>query len=215
MKLYNFYQSSAAYRVRIAIYYKNIDCEFISVNLRKGEQYSEEYKEHNKQARVPTLVDGDVEFGQSSAILEYLEEKYPEPSLLPKEKENRAWVRYISQIIIGDMHSVMNYSSVVTYLKEVCLLDETQIKNWYHHWLKQGFDALEGLLSKRSDSKIFCWGEQPTIADLCLIPQIYNAFRFEFSMDKYPGLMRIYTHCSTLSYFERAKPENQADYPNT
>jgi maleylacetoacetate isomerase len=212
MQLYHFYRSSAAYRVRIALHYKKLNCELISINLNNGEQRGEKYREHNKQGRVPTLMDEGIEIGQSSAILEYLDEKYPQPPLMPKDILARAWVRYLSQIIISDMHPVMNNSSVVKYLKDHYALDPTQVTQWFHHWLKQGFDALEANLSRHPDCKNFCWGDHPTIADVCLIPQIYNAFRFDFSMKNYPTLMRIYEHCNSLEYFDKAKPENQMDY---
>jgi maleylacetoacetate isomerase len=212
MRLYTYYRSSAAYRIRIALNYKKIDCEYISVDLINSQQRGEEYRKHNPQGRVPTLMDENIEFGQSAAILEYLEEKYPQPPLLPNNSIDRAWVRYLSQIIISDMHPVMNNSSVIRYLKDDLVLNELQIKNWYHHWLKQGFDALELALNNHGGVGLFCLGDKPTIADVCLIPQIYNAFRYEFPMDNYPALMKIYNHCMQLSYFDLASPERQFDY---
>jgi maleylacetoacetate isomerase len=212
MKLYTFFRSTAAYRVRIALNYKNIPCEYVSVNLLADEQRGAEYKKYNKQGRVPTLVDGEFSIGQSMAILEYLEEKYPESPMLPPDTKSKAWVRYLSQIIVCDMHAIMNISSVALYLRKNLHLNENQINNWLHHWLKQGFDSLEQNLNHHPQCKNFCYGETPTFADACLIPQIGNAFRFGFSMDAYPTLMRIYDYCTMLPYFEKSKPENQFDF---
>lgn len=211
LQLYSYYRSTAAYRVRIALNYKSIPYEIIPINLLLNENLNESYLLHNKQKRVPTLVDGDFEVGQSSAILEYLEEKYPQPALLPNDFKARAWVRYLAQIIISDMHPLNNIS-VLRFLKDPLKHEQSDITLWYHHWLKQGFDALESILVNHPDCKNFCYGSVPTLADLCLIPQIYNANRFEFSMDAYPTLQRINKHCLLLPYFEQARPENQVDY---
>lgn len=178
----------------------------------QGEQRSIEYKQQNPQGRVPCLIDGDLKIGQSAAILEYLEEKYPACPLLPSDIKARAWVRYLSQIVVSDMHPIMNNSSVVAYLKTKRGFTDSQVQQWYHHWLKQGFDALEMNLHSHPARKLFCFGDTPTIADVCLIPQVYNAHKYDFSMSNYPTLQKIYEHCSTLDYFEKAKPENQFDY---
>lgn len=207
MKLYHYYQSSASYRIRIAINYKNIPCELITVDLSQREQVGDEYKKHNRHGRVPALEDQGFEFGQSSAILEYLEEKYPTPPLLPHDLKSRAFVRFLSQIIISDMHPVMNNSSLVRYLRTHLNLSEEQVTHWYHTWFKQGFDALESMLND-DKKRLFCFGEHTTFADICLIPQVYNAFRFHFPMDNYPTLLHIYEHCNSLKYFVDAKPEN-------
>lgn len=212
LRLYTFHRSTAAYRVRIALNYKQIPHELVSVNLTKGEQRSSEYKEQNPQGRVPTLVDGHFKVGQSAAILEYLEEKYPERPLLPNDIQARAWVRYLSQVVVSDMHPIMQNSSVVAYLKAKHGLTEEQVQKWYFHWLETGFNALEENLKAHPACGNFCYGETPTFADLCLIPQVYNAHKFNFPMGRYPTLQRIYEHCSTLDYFEQAKPENQFDY---
>lgn len=212
LRLYTFYRSTAAYRVRIALNYKKIPHELIPVNLNKSEQHNEEFKRQNPHRRVPTLIDGDVKIGQSAAILEYLEEKFPNPPLLPSDIKARAWVRYLSQIIISDMHPVMNRSSVVAYLKTNSGFTESQVEQWTFNWLKQGFDALETNLNLHSNNSIFCFGESPTIADVCLIPQVYNAYKFNFQMNPYPTLQRIYENCTNLDYFKKASPENQMDY---
>ncbi len=211
LELYSYYRSTASYRIRIALNYKQIDYKLISVDLINNEQYENNYLAHNKQGRVPTLKDGTFEIGQSSAILEYLEEKYPEYSLLPDDIKARAWVRYLSQIIISDTHP-LNNSGAIKFLANPLGLDQAQIKLWYHHWLKKCLDTLENILSASSNCNNFCWGNKTTIADVCLIPQIYNANRFEFAMDNYPTLKRINDHCLSLPYFDKARPENQPDY---
>ena len=210
--LYAFHRSTAAYRVRIALNYKEIQHELVSVNLNKGEQRAEPFAQLNPHGRVPTLVDGDVKIGQSAAIIEYLEEKYPLRPLLPPDIKSRAWVRFLSQIIVSDMHPIMNKSSVAAYLRTKEGFSDDQMKQWDFHWLQQGFDALEKLLSSHPDCGDFCFGETPTLADICLIPQVYNAHKFRYLMDKHPTLERIFSHCSTLPCFENAKPESQLDY---
>lgn len=205
MKLFHFNQSSASFRIRIAINYKKIDCELVTVDLLQYEQRSEKYLKHNRHGRVPTLEDDGFEFGQSLAILEYLEEKYPTPCLLPKDIKGRAWVRYLSQIIVSDMHPVMNNSSVVRYLRTNLMLADDQVTDWYHTWFRQGFDALEAMLSDNPE-RLFCYGDHITFADICLIPQVHNAYRFKFSMKEYPILDRIYDYCSLLPSFNQAMP---------
>lgn len=211
IQLYTYYRSSAAYRVRIALHYKNIEHELISVNLLEGKQLNSDYAAVNPQMRVPTFVDNDFVFGQSLAILEYLEEKYPQPALLPKGLIERAKVRCIAQLIASDIHPLNNWG-VLQYLKKNFHQDQVGVNEWYFHWLKKGFDALETLLSDPKNPKtVFCYGDSLTMADICLIPQIYNAFRFEFPMMNYPRLLAIYEHCLTLACFDKARPENQKD----
>lgn len=208
MKLYTYYRSTAAYRVRIALNYKQIDCELFPINLLDEKQFDSDYEAVNPQMRVPTLIDEGSIIGQSMAILEYLEEKYPKPALLPEDIEQRAKVRFIAQLIACDIHPLNNVG-VLKYLKQTLHQEQKAVNDWYHHWLKKGFDALETLLS--SNKGDFCFGESLTLADVCLIPQISNAFRFEFPMEPYPRLMEIYQHCLTLPCFEKARPENQVD----
>lgn len=214
MNLFTYYRSTAAYRIRIALNYKQIDHKLMPINLLNSEQQTDNYKQHNPQGRVPTLELDFFKLGQSSAILEYLEEAYPEPRLLPQAIEDRAWIRYLSQIIISDMHPLNNLS-VLNFLKNEFALNPNQIQTWYHHWLKLGFDTLESLLKDNAKCNNFCFGETPTFADICLIPQIYNAHRFVFSMQPYPTLLRIYEFCTQLPYFLAAAPENQPDFPKT
>lgn len=211
IELYSYYRSSAAYRIRIALNYKQLDYKINSVDLFHGAQKEQNYLAHNMQGKVPTLVDDDFAIGQSAAILEYLEEKYPEPALLPKDIQARAWVRYLSQIIISDTHP-LNNSSVLKFLKNQFELDKLKIKSWYHHWLEVCLNTLESILATHSECNLFCYGDSPTIADICLIPQLYNAQRFEFPLDNYPTLNRINLHCLSLPDFVKANPENQPDY---
>lgn len=208
MKLYTYYRSTAAYRVRIALNYKQIDYELIPVNLLQGNQFNSDYKTVNPQMRVPTLVDGSFILGQSMAILEYLEEKYPKPALLPDDLVERAQVRFIAQLIATDIHPLNNIS-VLNYLKNNLHQNQQTVNEWYFNWLEKGFNALETLLAAKKG--LFSLGDTLTMADVCLIPQIYNAFRFGFSMDAYPKLLEINEYCLTLPFFEKAKPENQPD----
>lgn len=215
LRLYTFHRSTAAFRIRIALLYKKIPHELVFINLNAGEQHSEEYKRQNPQKRVPTLVDGNINIGQSAAIFDYLEEKYPNLPLLPADTALRAQIRSFSHIIISDMHPLMNKSSVKPYLIKQGFTEQ-QVLQWDHHWLKEGFNALETILqlnSRRGERGEFCFGHTPTFADICLIPQVYNAHKFKFPMKPcYPNLQRIYEHCLSLDYFEKAKPENQLDY---
>lgn len=214
MKLYTYYRSSAAYRVRIALNYKTISHELIPINLLQNQQKESQYKAINPHARIPTLIAGDLKLGQSVAILEYLEEKYPNPSILPASYEQRAIVRYLSQIIVSDMHP-LNNSGTINFLKEKFNHTSEEVQQWYFYWLKNGFDALESIIST-SNSKYasakFCIGDSISMADICLVPQIYNAFRFGFDMQAYPTLLAINKHCVSLDYFAKASPENQPDF---
>ena len=211
MKLYSYYRSTAAFRVRIALQYKGLDYEYIPVNLIQNKQLEKSYRDHNPQGRVPTLEDGDLKVGQSMAILEYLEEKYPQPALLPKDLKARAWIRYFSQIIVSDIHP-LNNSGSINFLRDQLDQPQQQITAWYHHWLRQGFDALETLLRDNLHRGPYCCGASPTFADICLIPQVYNADRFEFSMENYPLIREINDYCLTQPFFAKATPENQPDY---
>lgn len=210
-QLYSYYRSSAAYRVRIALNYKKLAYDYLAVDLVHNGQHSPDYQGHNPQGRVPTLVDNGIELGQSMAILEYLEERYPQPALLPVDINARAWVRYFAQIIVSDIHP-LNNSCVLKFLTNSYGLEQTQITQWYHHWLQQGFDALEVLLINNKQRGCYCWGDVPTLADICLIPQVYNAHRFEFSLKNYPAINKINEYCLQQPFFMQAIPENQPDY---
>lgn len=211
IKLYSYYRSSAAYRVRIALNLKGIPYEYKSIHLLKngGEQHSQAYHELNPMGLVPTLVDGDTILSQSIAIIEYLDEEYPETnSLFPIEPAARAHVRELSQAIACDVHPINNLR-VLKYLKHKLDVDDTQKNEWYSHWIKLGFDAFEQYLIKTSGD--FCVGDQITLADCCLVPQVYNALRFKIKLDTYPLIQQVYENCMQLSEFTKATPENQPD----
>lgn len=202
IKLYDYFRSTASYRVRIALNLKNLAHEKIAVNLIKdgGEQLKAEYLQNNPQGLVPTLVDGSFNLTQSLAILEYLEEKYPQPNLLPTNMEDRARVRSIAQLIACDIHPLNNLR-VLQYLTSTGGFSEKAKLSWYKHWVKEGFTALEQLLNRHNSNGKFCVGTQPTIADICLVAQMYNANRFECPLQNYPTIVAINQHCCTLPAF--------------
>ncbi|CAM3102266.1 glutathione S-transferase (maleylacetoacetate isomerase) [Legionella steigerwaltii] len=210
MKLYDYFRSTACYRVRIALNLKNIAYEKINIHLvnHGGEQHSPEYREVNPQELVPSLeINGQV-ISQSLAIIEYLDETYPTPALLPQDPWEKATVRSLALIVACDMHPLNNLR-VLNRLKEQFQASESQVSEWYHHWLKAGFDAFETKLQRIKRRQLFCFGDTVTLADLCLIPQVYNAHRFHFAMDNYPLINEINAHCLTLEAFQKAVPEVQ------
>jgi maleylpyruvate isomerase len=209
VQLYNYYRSSAAYRVRIALNLKGIGYEAIPIHLTKdgGKQFSAEYRAINPQARVPSLVlDDRTILHQSLAICEYLEETHPAPALLPKDPVARAKIRAVAQIIACDIHPIDNLAPL-NYLRRVLKHNDDEVNAWYRHWVVEGFNAIEELLGDGP----FCFGSQPTLADVCLVPQVYNAKRFKVSFDKYPKIAAAEAACQKLPAFEKAKPENQPD----
>ncbi len=209
MKLYTYFRSTAAYRVRIALNLKNIEHELVAVNLLAGEEQKAPYIEINPQRLVPAFEhDGKILY-QSMAILEYLEEDYPEPSLLPDDSAERADVRALANVIACDIHPLNNLR-VLKYLAGTLEVDEQAKLAWYHHWVCEGFDAIETRLAKTSNGR-FCFGDQPGLADVMLIPQVFNAHRFEVDMAAYPTISSIDRHCLSLDAFSRAAPENQPD----
>ncbi|KTD40889.1 maleylacetoacetate isomerase [Legionella parisiensis] len=208
MKLYDYFRSTACYRVRIALNLKNIAYEKINIHLvnHGGEQHSPEYRKINPQELVPSLeINGKV-INQSLAIIDYLDETYPTPPLLPQNPLDKATVKSLALIAACDMHPLNNLR-VLNRLKEQFQANETQVTEWYHHWLKAGFDAFEANLRPIERSQSFCFGNTVTLADLCLIPQVYNANRFYFAMDNYPLINEINSHCLTLEPFKKAAPE--------
>lgn len=212
IKLYSYWRSSAAYRVRLALNLKGLEYETVSVSLAPGEaeHRQDAYRARNPQMLVPFLEDGDFGTGQSQAILEYLEEAYPGLALLPKGKETRAAVRSFCNSICCDIHPLNNLR-VLLYLKENFNVSDEQRDDWYAHWIHEGFRSAELTALEHADSGPFVFGESVTLADTCLIPQIYNARRFNVTLDDYPRLVAIDRHCSSLSEFVNALPENQAD----
>ena len=212
MKLYSYWRSSAAYRVRIALNLKGLDYEVAPVHLLKndGEQHLAEYQSINPQGVVPALVDGNVRIGQSLAIIDYLEERYPQPALYPQSVEARAFARQFALVVACDIHPLNNLR-VLKYLQHELQQDDAARGNWYHHWVRRGCTALEKLLDGRNRQGPYCLDGQVTIADACLVPQFYNARRFEIAMDDFPGLVKIERACMELEAFRQAAPENQVD----
>ncbi|MDD5578295.1 MAG: maleylacetoacetate isomerase [Methylobacter sp.] len=208
--LYSYFRSSAAYRVRIALNLKKIDYEIRPVHLLKngGDQFKADYLALNPQGKVPVLVVQNTVLTQSAAIIEYLEEVYPLPPLLPSDAEERAYVRSLAQIIACDIHPLNNLR-VLNYLKDSLKYEFQQA--WRLHWIQEGFTALEQLLQKSDSRGRFCFGDTPGMADVFLIPQVYNARRFECEMNSFPLISGIYENCMQGTAFANAAPENQPD----
>jgi len=209
VKLYSYFRSSAAYRVRIALNLKGLAYETVPVHLVKegGHNRRPEFRAINPQMRVPALVapTGDVLI-QSLAIIEYLDETHPEPPLLPKDPIARAQARAIAEIVGCDIHPLNNIGSL-RYLKRELHQEQAAIDLWYHHWVLTGFEAIEALVRPGP----YACGGAVTVADLCLVPQVYNARRLNVPLDKFPKIVAIDTACLALPAFDRARPENQPD----
>lgn len=212
MKLYSYFRSSAAYRVRIALNLKGLAYDTVPVHLLKdgGQQLSSEYRAVNPTGLVPTLAEDGWSVGQSMAILEYLEETHPEPALLPRDPKARARVRAIAQSIACDIHPLNNLR-VLKYLKHTLGVSEDAKNAWYRHWVEDGLAALETLLANSPETGRFCHGEAPTIADICLVPQIANARRFACDLSALPTLVRIDAACTEMDAFRQAAPDRQPD----
>jgi maleylacetoacetate isomerase/maleylpyruvate isomerase len=207
LTLYTYFRSSAAYRVRIAANLKGIRYRSQFVHLLKGEQHLPAYRTLNPQGLVPVLVD-ETALTQSLAIIEYLEEAYPKPPLLPKALKDRAYVRALAAIIACDIHPLNNLR-VICYLKEILNQDEKARLAWIQHWIQEGLEAFEEHLDRIQGR--FCFGDRPTLADVCLVPQIYNARRFGCDLDNFPRIQAIDQRCLALPAFQQAAPENQSD----
>ena len=213
MKLYDYYRSSAAFRVRIALNIKGLEVEQESIHLRRKDQRSDAYLAVNPQGLVPTFVDDDgTVVTQSMAIIEYLDETRPDtPSLMPGDAVGRARVRAIAAAIACDIHPLNNLR-VLRHIDKVFDTNEaTRNELWYKHWIAEGMAGLEGMLAGGHETGEFCHGDKPTMADCCLIPQIYNADRFGCDLSGYPTAMRINATCLELDAFQRALPEVQPD----
>ncbi len=210
--LYGYWRSTAAYRVRIALNFKKIDYRQTSVHLVKdgGEQNKQEFKNLNPQSLVPTLVDDGFTLSQSMAILEYLEEKYPNSSLLPTDTKSRALVRQLCQVICADTHPLNNLR-VLNYLSDSLAVNADDKVSWYHHWLEKGFKAYDEILKLNLYRGDYSIGRELSLADVCLIPQLYNARRFNFDLKLFPRLVEIEQKCLTLRLFDSAIPEKQPD----
>jgi maleylacetoacetate isomerase len=211
MKLYGFFRSSAAFRVRIALNLKQVAYETVAIHLRRNDQSKSDYRAVNPQGLVPTLEDGGQKLIQSLAIIEYLDEVHPEPPLLPKDPADRARVRALAEIVACDIHPINNLR-VLRHLIHELGHDEAAIAKWYNHWIAAGFEAMEPLLASDTRTGDFCHGNAPGLADIALVPQVVNAGRYRLDLAPYPTLMRIFENCLKLGPFIAAHPNNQPDY---
>lgn len=214
LRLYSYWRSSAAYRVRIGLNLKGLRYEILPVHLVRdgGEQNTPEFRETNPQGFVPVLQHGNRHYRQSLAILEYLDETWPQPALLPALSRDRARVRSIAQMIACDVHPLNNLR-VLRYLEAEWGVPQPERDEWVRHWIVQGLAAVEATLDDHPATGEFCEGDQPTIADCCLVPQLYNARRFGVDMQRFPTISRIERACLALPAFDVARPERQADSP--
>jgi len=215
LKLYSYWRSSAAYRVRIALNLKGLPYDLIPVNLagNGGEQHLPEYRGLNPQELVPVLIDGERIIRQSQAIIEYLDESYDgEAKLLPATARARARVRALAQVVACDIHP-LNNTRVMQYLEREFNAPPIEREHWTQHWIREGFRAIEALLSENPSTGIYCEGDELTIADVFLIPQVYNARRWSVDLKPFPIIQRINASCLALEEFARARPENQPDAP--
>lgn len=210
MKLYGYWRSSASYRARIALNLKGLAWEYAAVDLLRGESAGAEYRKLSPQAIVPTLEDGGLVIPQSLAICEYLEERYPNPPLLPRDPGGRARVRAIALAVACEIHPLAN-RRVQQYLGERFHLGEDELGEWSRHWTALTFGAIEQMLAGSPSTGRFCHGDSPTIADICLVPQVFNAQRFKCPLDGCPTIVRIHDACQKLDAFDRARPERQPD----
>ncbi len=209
MELYNFCRSSASYRVRIALALKGLDYDYKSVHLAKNEQFTESYAAVSASRLVPLLRDGEHSLTQSMAIIEYLDETYPQPSLLPGTAIERARVRALAQDIACEIHPLNNLR-VLRYLVRDLKIGEDDKNRWYRHWVETGLEVVERQLAARPGT--YCHGDAPTIADCVLVPQIFNARRFECRTEHVPHVMRVFDACMKLPAFENTRPENCPDF---
>jgi maleylacetoacetate isomerase len=209
-QLFTFFRSSTSFRLRIALAYKRLDYEPHYVSLPKMEHRIPSYRDMNPQGLVPLLVEGGRFLIQSMAVIEYLDEVYPEPPLMPKDPIGRSYVRAVSQIIGCEIHPLNNVR-VLKHLKAQFGADEAATNAWYEHWITEGLSGLEGYLAREGLSGDFCYGNTVTMADICLVPQIFNARRFNCALDAYPKLLAITDRCMTLDAFRAAEPSTQGD----
>ena len=209
MKLYSYFRSSAAYRARIALNLKGLDYQTVAIHLTKdgGRQFSPEFRAVNPQARVPALElsSGEVLL-QSLAIIDYLDDVYPEPPLVPAEALDRAKVRAVAQIIGSDIHPLNNVA-VLNYLRYSMQQDKAAVEAWYAHWVSTGLEAVEALIRPGP----YAFGGHVTVADICIVPQVANARRFNVALDAFTKIAAVDTACLKLAAFDRARPENQPD----
>jgi maleylacetoacetate isomerase len=211
MKLYNYFRSSASFRVRIALELKGLVYEYASVHLAKGDHKKDAYRSVSPSVLVPTLVtDAGEHLGQSMAIIEYLDETHPEPPLLPRDALGRERVRALSQLVACEIHPLNNLR-VLQYLTRELKVDEDTKNTWYRHWVRDGLEAFERELAQLPASK-YCWGDTPTMADCCLVPQIFNGKRFNTSFDGLTRVMRVFDNCMQHPAFQKAQPSSCPDF---
>ena len=207
--LHGYYRSSAAFRVRIALALKRVEARHVYHHLRRGEQRAPDYLALNPQGLLPTLETDTGSFTQSLAIVEYLDETVPEPPLLPADAAGRARVRGLAQIVACDIHPIDNLR-VLNYLRKELGQDEAGVARWFNHWIAAGFDAIEQRLAEPETGR-FMHGDTPTLADICLIPQVTNAGNFKLDLAPYPRIRAIYDHAMTIPAFADALPARQPD----
>ncbi|GAB2492732.1 maleylacetoacetate isomerase [Pseudoxanthomonas sangjuensis] len=214
LRLYSYWRSSAAWRVRIGLHLKGLAYETVPVHLLRdgGQQHAPDYAARNPQQLVPVLLHGERTLRQSLAILEYLEEIHPEPALLPAEARDRAHVRGLAQLVACDIHPLNNLR-VLQYLEREWNVPQPARDEWVRHWIAGGLAAMEKLLAGDLATGSFCHGEAPGLADCCLVPQLYNARRFGVDLAPYPTIRRIEAACLGLPAFDATRPENQPDAP--
>jgi maleylacetoacetate isomerase len=211
MKLYSFFNSSTSYRVRIALTLKGLEYETLPVNIRVGEHRAADYVANvNPSASVPALIDGDFRLGQSLAIIDYLDLKYPEPRLIPLEPALRARVLEFASLISCDIHPVNNLR-MLRYLETELKVTPQQKNAWYQHWIAEGMASVERML-ERSKTGPWCFGTRLTLADVCLVPQIANALRMDCDLSPYPRSLAVYEHASEHPAFAAAQPRRQPDF---
>jgi maleylacetoacetate isomerase len=211
MKLYGYFRSSAAFRVRIALNLKNLDYESAFIHLRRGDQRQPGFLDVNPQGLVPALETDDALLIQSLPIIEYLDETYPSPPLLPRDAKGRARVRALAAIVACDVHPINNLR-VLRYLLRPLGHDEAAVETWYNHWIAEGFGALERLLAGDGQTGRFCHGDTPGLADVVLVPQVFNAHRYQsLDLTPYPTIVRIYETCLNIDAFAAAHPDRQPD----
>lgn len=216
LHLYSYWRSSAAYRVRIALNLKGLPYETVPVHLvhEGGEQHAPSFSALNPQELVPIVVHGNRILRQSMAIIEYLDELWPTPPLMPSTAFERHRVRAMADLIACDIHPLNNLR-VQQYLENNFSVTLAQRDDWTRHWIRNGFDALEKILADESATSRYCVSESPTLADCCLVPQVYNAIRFNLDLSSYPRIIRIHEACQALSAFASARPEQQPDAPQS
>jgi len=210
MKLFGYFRSSAAFRVRIALNLKGLAHEDAFIHLRRGDQRVADYLAVNPQGLVPALAIDGRTLIQSMAIIEYLDETHPEPPLLPGDPAGRARIRALADIVACDIHPINNLR-VLRYLSRPLGHDQAAIETWYNHWIATGFEAFERLVTSEAGAGAFCHGDRPGLADIALVPQVVNSERYQLDLSAFPTIARIHRNCMQLDAFAAAHPQNQPD----